>query len=99
MVLSPPTVKATEAPDFFAVAVAEIVAELELDTDSVCAALLHDTVEDCSDKTDITTIRKKFGPDVAELVDGLTKLSAFQFEDKEEAHLENLRKMFLAMSK
>ena len=81
------------------VAVAEIVAELELDTDSVCAALLHDTVEDCSDKTDITTIKKKFGPDVAELVDGLTKLSAFQFEDKEEAHLENLRKMFLAMSK
>ena len=81
------------------IAVAEIVAELELDTDSVCAALLHDTVEDCSDKTDIPTIKKKFGPDVAELVDGLTKLSAFQFEDKEEAHLENLRKMFLAMSK
>ncbi len=81
------------------IAVAEIVAELELDTDSIVASLLHDTVEDCSDKTDLPTIKKKFGPDVAELVDGLTKLSAFQFEDKEEAHLENLRKMFLAMSK
>lgn len=81
------------------IAVAEIVAELELDTDSVCAALLHDTVEDCADKTDLTTLKKKFGQDVSELVDGLTKLSAFQFEDKEEAHLENLRKMFLAMSK
>lgn len=81
------------------IAVAGIVAELELDTDSVCAALLHDTVEDCADKTDLLTLKKKFGADVSELVDGLTKLSAFQFEDKEEAHLENLRKMFLAMSK
>ena len=81
------------------IAVATIVAELELDTDSVCAALLHDTVEDCADKTNLSMIQKKFGADVAELVDGLTKLAAFQFEDKEEAHIENLRKMFLAMSK
>ena len=81
------------------IAVAKIVAELELDTDSVCAALLHDTVEDCADKTNLSIIQKKFGGDVAELVDGLTKLAAFQFEDKEEAHIENLRKMFLAMSK
>ena len=81
------------------IAVAEIVAELGLDTDSICAALLHDTVEDCADKTDLNTLKKKFGEDVSDLVDGLTKLAAFQFEDKEEAHLENLRKMFLAMSK
>ena len=81
------------------IAVATIVAELELDTDSVCAALLHDTVEDCADKTNLSIIQKKFGADVAELVDGLTKLAAFQFADKEEAHIENLRKMFLAMSK
>lgn len=81
------------------VAVAEIVAGLGLDTDSICAALLHDTVEDCSDKTDIGKIRKEFGDDVADLVDGLTKLVEFPFEDKEEAHIENLRKMFLAMSK
>ena len=81
------------------VAVAEIVATLELDTDSLCAALLHDTVEDCVGKVDIETIRKKFGEEVASLVDGLTKLVSIPFEDKEEEHVENLRKMFLAMSK
>lgn len=78
-------------------AVAEIVAGLELDTDSICAALLHDVVEDCS--YDIRTIEKEFGRDVAMLVDGLTKLVRIPFEDKEDEHLENLRKMFLAMSK
>ena len=81
------------------VAVAEIVAGLELDTDSICAALLHDTVEDCGGKTDLPTIRKEFGDDVASLVDGLTKMVQIPFEDKEEQHIENLRKMFLAMSK
>ena len=81
------------------VAVAEIVAGLELDTDSICAALLHDTVEDCVGKTDLPTIRKEFGDDVASLVDGLTKMVQIPFEDKEEQHIENLRKMFLAMSK
>ncbi|MBQ8207728.1 MAG: bifunctional (p)ppGpp synthetase/guanosine-3',5'-bis(diphosphate) 3'-pyrophosphohydrolase [Clostridia bacterium] len=81
------------------IAVAEIVAGLELDTDAICAALLHDTVEDCSDKTNLTEVRKLFGDDVALLVDGLTKLVELQVEDKEEAHIENLRKMLLAMSK
>ena len=81
------------------VAVAEIVASLQLDTDSICAALLHDTVEDCGDKVDNELIKKKFGTEVAELVDGLTKLVAIPFDDKEEEHIENLRKMFLAMSK
>ena len=81
------------------VAVAEIVAGLELDTDSICAALLHDTVEDCSDKTDLDEIKKQFGPDVALLVDGLTKIVALQIEDKEEKHIESIRKMLLAMSK
>ena len=81
------------------VAVAEIVASLELDTDSICAALLHDTVEDCSEKTDLKEIEKLFGKDVALLVDGLTKLVALQLDDKEEEHIENLRKMLLAMSK
>ena len=80
-------------------AVAEIVAGLELDTDSICAALLHDTVEDCSDKTDLKEIQKLFGADVALLVDGLTKLVSFEIDDKEEQHIENLRKMLLAMSK
>ncbi len=80
-------------------AVAEIVAGLELDTDSICAALLHDTVEDCGEKTNIKEITKRFGGDVALLVEGLTKLVALQIDDKEEAHIENLRKMLLAMSK
>ena len=76
-----------------------IVAGLELDTDSICAALLHDTLEDCADKIDIEKIKKEFGPQVAELVDGLTKLVQIRIEDKEDAHMESLRKMFLAMAK
>ena len=78
-------------------AVAEIVAGLGLDTDSICAALLHDTVEDCSDKVDLKDIEKNFGADVAQFVDGLTKIVFLQIEDKEEEHIENLRKMLLAM--
>ncbi len=81
------------------IAVAEIVAGLELDTDSICAALLHDTVEDCADRTDLKAIEKQFGSSVALLVDGLTKMILLNIEDKEEAHIENLRKMLLAMSK
>ncbi|MBQ7326163.1 MAG: bifunctional (p)ppGpp synthetase/guanosine-3',5'-bis(diphosphate) 3'-pyrophosphohydrolase [Clostridia bacterium] len=81
------------------VAVARIVAELGLDTDSICAALLHDTVEDCSDKTNLETIAKMFGKDVSMLVDGLTKIIQVQVADKEEAHIENIRKMLLAMNK
>ncbi|MBQ5612990.1 MAG: bifunctional (p)ppGpp synthetase/guanosine-3',5'-bis(diphosphate) 3'-pyrophosphohydrolase [Clostridia bacterium] len=81
------------------IAVAEIVAGLELDTDSICAALLHDTVEDCAEKTDLKEIEKLFGESVALLVDGLTKIVIMQVDDKEEAHIENLRKMLLAMSR
>ena len=81
------------------IAVAEIVAGLELDTDSICAALLHDTVEDCSEKTDLEEIEKLFGKPVAMLVDGLTKIVTLKVEDKEDQHIENLRKMLLAMSK
>ncbi len=79
--------------------VAEIVVGLGLDTDSVCAALLHDTVEDCGGQVSLEIIEKKFGGQVALLVDGLTKLVKIPFDDKEEEHIENLRKMFLAMSK
>ncbi len=81
------------------VAVAEIVATLGLDTDSVCAALLHDTVEDCGNKISLEIIRKEFGESVEQLVDGLTKLVQIPFDDKEEEQMENLRKMFLAMAK
>ena len=81
------------------IAVAEIVAGLGLDSDSICAALLHDTVEDCAEKTNLKEIEKRFGKDVAMLVDGLTKIVLLKVEDKEEAHIETLRKMLLAMSK
>lgn len=81
------------------IAVAEIVSGLELDTDAICAALLHDTVEDCADKTNLDLLRRRFGEDVAALVDGLTKIKTMNIEDKEATHIENLRKMLLAMSK
>ncbi len=81
------------------ISVAVLVAQLGMDTDSVCAALLHDTIEDCKDKVDIEYIKKNFGNDVLELVQGLTKLTGIQFEEKEDESIENLRKMFLAMSK
>ncbi|MBQ2719547.1 MAG: bifunctional (p)ppGpp synthetase/guanosine-3',5'-bis(diphosphate) 3'-pyrophosphohydrolase, partial [Clostridia bacterium] len=80
-------------------AVASIIAELELDTDSICAALLHDTLEDCAGKTDYEELRRRFGEDVAMIVEGVTKIVTVRFEDKEEAHIENIRKMLLAMSK
>ncbi len=79
------------------VAVACLVTDLGLDTDSIAAALLHDVVED----TDISSdaIRSAFGPDVELLVDGVTKLGRISFSSVEEQQAENLRKMLLAMSK
>ena len=64
------------------IAVAEIVAQLGLDTDSICAAFLHDTVEDCPDKTNLDEITRIFGCDVALLVDGVTKIKSINIEDK-----------------
>ena len=81
------------------VAVSEIAFHLGLDTASICAALLHDTVEDCADKTSLKDIEARFGSEITMLVDGLTKLVTMYIEDKEEAHIENIRKMLLAMSK
>ncbi len=77
-------------------AVAHIVADMQLDTDSVCAALLHDVVED----TDYTAddIKEMFGEQVCLLVEGVTKLEKIQFTTKEDRNMENLRKMFLAMA-
>ncbi len=76
---------------------AKILAELGMDTQTVIAGLLHDVVED----TDYTEeqLEENFGKEVALLVDGVTKLGSLVFETKEEAQAENLRKMFLAMSK
>ncbi len=79
------------------VQVAYILAGLELDTDTLCAALLHDVVED----TDTTNedLVKEFGESVAEMVSGVTKLGKLQYTTKEEQQVENYRKMFLAMGK
>ena len=78
-------------------AVAEIVAEMGLDTDAVLGALLHDCIEDTDASHD--EIAKLFNPTVAELVEGVTKLTRVDFTSQEEKQMENLRKMFMAMSK
>ena len=78
-------------------AVAEIVAEMGLDTDAVLGALLHDTIEDTDASHE--EIAKRFGETAAELVEGVTKLTRANFSSSEEQQMENLRKMFMAMSK
>ena len=80
------------------VEVAHIVTSLELDDDAICAALLHDVVED----TDVTRgdIVREFGEEIADLVDGVTKLGKIaHYLDKEEEQVENYRKFFMAMAK
>ena len=78
-------------------AVAAIVAEFGLDAEAIIAALLHDCIEDTDSSHD--DISKKFGDTVAELVEGVTKLTRANFTSSEQAQMENLRKMFMAMSK
>ena len=78
-------------------AVAEIVAEMGLDMDAVLGALLHDCIEDTDASFD--EIARLFGRTTAELVEGVTKLTRANFSSTEEAQMENLRKMFMAMSK
>ncbi len=78
-------------------AVAEIVAEMGLDADAVLGALLHDCIEDTDASHD--DIAKRFGNTAAELVEGVTKLTRANFSSSEEQQMENLRKMFMAMSK
>ena len=77
--------------------VAKLVYEFGLDTDSIAAAFLHDTIED----TDLTyeAVKKEFGQDCANLVESVTKLGQIPYTTKEEAQIEYLRKMFLAMAK
>ena len=79
------------------VAVAGILAELRMDTETLCAAILHDALED----TDLPrgAIETEFGEAVAELVEGVTKLDKIQFRDRQEADAESFRKMMLAMSR
>ena len=78
-------------------AVAEIVAEMGLDLESILASILHDCIEDTDASHD--DIAKLFGNTVAELVEGVTKLTKANFSTTEQAQMENLRKMFMAMSK
>ena len=78
-------------------AVAEIVAETGLDTDAILGAILHDCIEDTDSTYD--EIARQFGSTVAALVEGVTKLTRVQYSTLEEQQMENLRKMFMAMSK
>ena len=78
------------------VGVAKICAGLRLDTETLCAALLHDTVEDTT--AELTEVRELFGEDVATLVDGVTKLEGITFTSRDEAQAENYRKMMVAMA-
>jgi GTP pyrophosphokinase len=79
------------------VAVARILADMEMDRQTVAAAILHDVVED----TVVTSeeVAERFGAEVAQLVDGVTKLTRIPYQSKEDAQVENLRKMFMAMAK
>jgi GTP pyrophosphokinase len=79
------------------VSVAGIIAEMKLDVASVCAALLHDVVEDCG-VTD-AQMRERFGEEIAFLVDGVTKLGKINFTSKEDQQAESFRKMLIAMAR
>src|SRR6266498_1601343 len=75
---------------------AKICAELRLDEETIAAALLHDVVEDTD--TDIKEVRAEFGDEIAQLVEGVTKLTRIQFQSREQAEAENYRKMIVAMA-
>ncbi len=79
------------------VAVATTLAEMRLDAESIMAAILHDVLEDTM--VEKNTISNLFGPQVAELVDGVSKLTQMKFESRAEAQAENFRKMVLAMAR
>ena len=79
------------------IAVAGILAELRMDSETLCAAILHDALEDTP--LPRKAISEEFGEAVAELVDGVTKLDKIQFRDRQEADAESFRKMMLAMSR
>lgn len=79
------------------IAVARILVELGMDTETICAGLLHDVVEDTASTLD--EIKKMFGADVALMVDGVTKLTKLSYSSKEQRQAENVRKMLLAMAK
>jgi len=77
--------------------VATILADLEMDPASIAASLLHDVVEDTT--IPLEEVERRFGSEIAGLVDGLTKLTKIPYQSKEDIQVENLRKMFLSMAK
>ena len=79
------------------IAVARILADMEMDRATIAAAILHDVVEDTVVTSD--EVSAKFGPEIAQLVDGVTKLTRIPYQSKEDAQVENLRKMFMAMAR
>jgi len=89
------TRKSGEAYITHPVAVAQELAEMHLDSEAICAAILHDVVEDTS--ATLGEIQERFGEDVALIVDGVSKLDQIQFRSRAEAQAESFRKMMLAM--
>ncbi|MEO6991763.1 MAG: bifunctional (p)ppGpp synthetase/guanosine-3',5'-bis(diphosphate) 3'-pyrophosphohydrolase [Candidatus Baltobacteraceae bacterium] len=77
--------------------VAKILAEMEMDRETIAAAILHDVVEDTTITSD--EVAGYFGSEIAQLVEGVTKLTRIPYQSKEDAQVENLRKMFMAMAK
>ena len=91
--------KRASGTDFFShcVEVAKILATIKLDVSTICAALLHDILEDTP--VTLAQLKKEFGPEIAAMVEGVTKIGAYHFKDPEVAHAENWRKMLLAVTK
>ena len=79
------------------IAVASILSSYHMDEDSLSAAMLHDVIEDCGVPKGV--IEKEFNKDVADLVDGVSKLDQLKISSRTEAHAENFQKMILAMAK
>ena len=91
--------KRASGADFFihCVEVAKILASIKLDISTICAALLHDILEDTPVTLD--RLKKEFGAEIASMVEGVTKISSYHFQNQEIAHAENWRKMLLAVTK
>ena len=88
--------KSGEAFIIHPVGVAKICAGMRLDTETLCSALLHDTVEDTT--ASLEEVQSRFGADICALVDGVTKLTGITFQSRDEAQAENYRKMMIAMA-
>ena len=91
--------KRASGTDFFShcVEVAKILASIKLDVSTICAALLHDILEDTT--VTVGQLKKEFGSEITSMVEGVTKISSYHFDDPEVAYAENWRKMLLAVTK